>query len=320
MYATGTLSNYKSSDLGSLDIISQLPKLTVKEIEYLLKTKFKNSSVVSASDAQSIYNAQQSTGISALATLGIGGLESGWGTSNIAKTSNNLWGYGATNDNPAGNAHKYSAEEAFTKFSEEFKSTYYNKYGAKTINSVGTGNNPAGKGYAYNDNGTINSSWATNVSSIMSKMVTSLLDANYSDISEDTATIASSTEAIATDTSTIAKVDFKSELESLINSGTTVDPEKKTSYQGDLLQYIKDNVKTSDDIDKGILTSWEALQKYQKDNEKTFDEYRKKLADNRWSDSYDELHDDISGEAMEYTESIMQASVDSELSAILKKY
>lgn len=38
--------------------------------------------------------------MSALAILGIGALESGWGTSNIAKKTNNIWGYGATNVNP----------------------------------------------------------------------------------------------------------------------------------------------------------------------------------------------------------------------------
>ena len=40
--------------------------------------------------------------MSALAILGIGALESGWGTSNIAKKTNNIWGYGATNVNPEG--------------------------------------------------------------------------------------------------------------------------------------------------------------------------------------------------------------------------
>jgi hypothetical protein len=45
--------------------------------------------------------------------------------------------------------------------------TYYDGYGAKSINSAGTGNNPAGKGYAYYDGGGIDPSWATKVNSIM---------------------------------------------------------------------------------------------------------------------------------------------------------
>ena len=78
-YANGTISDYTSTNLGSLDIVKELPKLTVEQIQFLLKTKFGNSSVVKESDAQGIYNAQVSSGISALAILGIGAQESGWG-------------------------------------------------------------------------------------------------------------------------------------------------------------------------------------------------------------------------------------------------
>lgn len=109
--------------------------------------------------------------MSALAILGIGALESGWGTSNIAKKTNNIWGYGATNVNPEGNAHRYGQmSQGATQFASEFMKTYYNGYGAKSINSAGTGNNPKGMGYAYTDGGAIDSSWATQVSSIMGQL------------------------------------------------------------------------------------------------------------------------------------------------------
>lgn len=73
--------------------------------------------------------------MSALAILGIGALESGWGTSNIAKKTNNIWGYGATNVNPEGNAHRYGQmSQGATQFATEFMKTYYNGYGAKSIN------------------------------------------------------------------------------------------------------------------------------------------------------------------------------------------
>lgn len=161
-------ANANADKLGDMDIINELPKLSVKQIEAIISKHYKNSKVISTKDARAIYNAQNNSGISALVTLGIGGLESGWGTSNIANKTHNIWGYGATNDNPYGNAHKYaSMEDAALQYSNSLKKTYYNGYGAKTINSIGTGNNPKGKGYAYNNDGSISTTWAPNVSSIM---------------------------------------------------------------------------------------------------------------------------------------------------------
>ena len=131
-------------------------------------SNYSKSKVISPTDAQAIYNAQNKSGVSALVTLGVGALESGWGTSNIANKTHNLWGYGATNDNPMGNAHKYSSmEDAALGYSNSLKRDYYEGYGAKTINAIGTCNNPAGKGYAYNNDGSISTTWSPNVSSIM---------------------------------------------------------------------------------------------------------------------------------------------------------
>lgn len=167
----GFNGNLDSSSLGSLDVATQLPKLSTAQIAEIIKKHFNRSSVISTSDAEGIYNAQKTTGMSALAILGIGALESGWGTSNIAKKTNNIWGYGATNVNPEGNAHRYGQmSQGATQFASEFMKTYYNGYGAKSINSAGTGNNPKGMGYAYTDGGAIDSSWATQVSSIMGQL------------------------------------------------------------------------------------------------------------------------------------------------------
>lgn len=161
-------ANADANSLGNMDIINDLPKLTPKQIEKIISQHYKNSTVISPSDARAIFNAQNNSGISALVTLGIGALESGWGTSNIAKKTRNLWGYGATNDNPEGNAHKYTAmEDAALRYSNSLKKDYYDGYGAKTINAIGTGNNPAGKGYAYNNDGSISTTWSPTVTSIM---------------------------------------------------------------------------------------------------------------------------------------------------------
>ena len=161
-------ANADPSGLGDMDIINDLPKLTEKQIQAIISKHYSNSDVIKPEDARAIYNAQVNSGVSALVTLGIGALESGWGTSNIAKKTRNLWGYGATNDNPEGNAHKYTTmEDAALRYSNSLKKDYYNGYGAKTINAIGTGNNPAGKGYAYNNDGSISTTWSPTVTSIM---------------------------------------------------------------------------------------------------------------------------------------------------------
>lgn len=161
-------ANADPNSLGNMDIINDLPKLNEKQIQAIISKHYKNSEVIKPEDARAIYNAQVNSGVSALVTLGIGALESGWGTSNIAKKTRNLWGYGATNDNPEGNAHKYSTmEDAALRYSNSLKKDYYDGYGAKTINSIGTGNNPAGKGYAYNNDGSISTTWSPTVTSIM---------------------------------------------------------------------------------------------------------------------------------------------------------
>ena len=158
-----------SGSLGDMDIKTQLPKLSTDEIYRILSTKFSGSSVATPQYAQNVFNAQNSTGMSALAILGIGALESGWGKSEIAKAKGNLWGYGAVNSNPMGGAKDFSQNGAMG-FANSFMKDYYNGYGAKTINMAGTGNNPAGVGYAYYDSGAINPSWASNITNIMTNL------------------------------------------------------------------------------------------------------------------------------------------------------
>lgn len=161
-------TNVDVNSLASMDVVTELPKLTESQIADIILNHFSNSTVITPADAAGIYNAQEQSGMSALAILAIGGLESGYGTSSIAKNTNNLWGWGATNDNPSGNAKSFSPiSTGALEFANSFLNTYYNNYGAKSIYAAGTGNNPAGMGYSYYDNGSINPQWATDVGSIM---------------------------------------------------------------------------------------------------------------------------------------------------------
>lgn len=184
-----SLSSVDPESLVKLDVSSELPKLSVDQISTIISTHFNKSPVISPSDAEGIYNAQNSTGMSALAILSIGALESGYGTSSIAKKKNNLWGWGAVNSNPSGAAKSFApVSEGATTFAEKYMSTYYNKYGAKSIYDAGTGNNPSGMGYAYTDGGAIDSSWATKVGSIM-KNFYSTAGGSLSDLTQGQQTV-----------------------------------------------------------------------------------------------------------------------------------
>ena len=160
--------NVDTSDLAKLDVVTELPKLTVDQIKNVLSKHFAKSTVIGEANAEGIYKAQQESGMSALAILGIGALESGYGTSSIAKQKNNLWGWGASNSNPGANAQSFKPiDEGALDFANSYLSTYYNGYGAKSIYSAGTGNNPAGMGYSYYNDGSIETRWADSVGSIM---------------------------------------------------------------------------------------------------------------------------------------------------------
>lgn len=161
-------ANADENNLGALDVTTELPKLTVPQITKIITDHFSKSTVIKPSDAQGIYNAQNTSGMSALAILGIGALESGYGTSALATQKNNLWGWAAYNDDPLGNGATFSPiSKGASDFANDYIKTYYNNYGAKSINSAGTGNNPAKKGYSYRSDGSIESEWASKVNSIM---------------------------------------------------------------------------------------------------------------------------------------------------------
>ena len=181
----GNVSASSVSELINTDLLA-LKHLTVGEIEKILDDNFKNatwngnSSIFKNRDlheaAQQIYNAQKETGLSAIVSLSIGALESAYGASNIARDKNNLYGWNATNKNPYGNATTFSSNmyESTVDFNNKLLNTYYHGRNAHTLSQIGDGRNSAGKGYAYHDDGSINTEWDSAVGSIGSKFLSSL--------------------------------------------------------------------------------------------------------------------------------------------------
>ena len=162
-----------SADILHRTDIKKLPMLDQYSIEKIISTKLAGkNSVVKVSDAAAIKAAQDKYGISALALLGIATQESGLGTSNIAKTKYNLWGWGATNVNPSGNAKQWaSVGEAFDGYTFGLNDKYYTKRNEKSILDISGLGGGAKIGYAFIDKaGKIpDQQWGPNISKIMSK-------------------------------------------------------------------------------------------------------------------------------------------------------
>lgn len=73
-----------------------------------------SSSVLSGTGSTMI-NYQNAYGVNALLMTGIAANESGWGTSNISRTKNNLFGLNAVDDSPGQSANYFSSVEACIK-------------------------------------------------------------------------------------------------------------------------------------------------------------------------------------------------------------
>ena len=154
--------------------IKKLPKLDKASIEKIISTRLAGKdSVVKVSDAAAIKQAQDDSGISALALMGIATQESGLGTSNIAKKKYNLWGWNATNANPSGNAKQWaSVGDAFAGYAYDLNRLYYAKRGEKSLLDISGHGCKPNIGYAYTDSGQPSTSWAPAIS----KVIKSYLD------------------------------------------------------------------------------------------------------------------------------------------------
>lgn len=238
---------------GDMDVISEMPKLTKQQISQLL-TKFKGN--MSADD---ILNAQNSTGISALFILATAALESGWGSSAIGANKNNYWGYGATNDNPSGNAHSYDANSAASSYAKEMLSNYYNGYGLKTINQMGSGGGNGNIAYAQSSDGVASTTWAPDISKIVNGFVSSLESAGMGNLESSSSTSNSTSDK---------KEETREDLINAINEKLSGDEKltTDTKYSLEELKIIRDTLNELRDNEKitinqldGILNTSKSL-------------------------------------------------------------
>lgn len=141
---------------------------------------------------------------------------------------------------------------------------------------------------------------------------------DLSSISTAVEAVSTDTSDIATNTDTIATKDMKTELQNIVDSTST--PTELAKYQGDLLNYIKDNNSIQEKNNDEFLAAWEKLQAEDETAKSVLADYDKQLTDNRWSDNYNEIKDGATKYASSYAISTIKAQTDVQVNELLKQY
>lgn len=141
---------------------------------------------------------------------------------------------------------------------------------------------------------------------------------DLSSISTAVQAVSTDTSDIATNTDTIATKDMKTELQNIVDSTST--PTELAKYQGDLLNYIKDNNSIQGKNNDGFLAAWEKLQAEDETAKSVLADYDKQLTDNRWSDNYNEIKDGATKYASSYAINTIKAQTGVQVNELLKQY
>lgn len=141
---------------------------------------------------------------------------------------------------------------------------------------------------------------------------------DLSSISTAVQAVSTDTSDIATNTDTIATKDMKTELQNIVDSTST--PTELAKYQGDLLNYIKDNNSIQGKNNDEFLAAWEKLQAEDETAKSVLADYDKQLTDNRWSDNYNEIKDGATKYASSYAINTIKAQTGVQVNELLKQY
>lgn len=279
MYANGTL--------GNMDMSSEMPKLTVEQIQKILSTNFANSKLNVAGAAEGIFNAQQSTDVSALAMLAIAAGESGWGTSNLANAKNNYWGwnhYSANGQSAFDRATTFSSNpgEAFTAYGEKLKSAGYSE---QSLAEMADKYCPDGQWYGL-------------VSGTMNTIVNTLNDAGLGDMSANIATTASNTTSI--------RRSFDQQIKDFLSGSWN--SESSETYEDILMNVIREGVKTSDAYTQEYLEGFNSLITSQDNYETGYKERYEKLLAAKGTPEFDEIKNDLTEYTRNHVEDVLSAS------------
>lgn len=124
----------------------------------------------------------------------------------------------------------------------------------------------------------------------------------------DSPQLANDISATADNTSKIASIDFESELRNITENKSVSSNE--SIYQGNILDYIRENADLGRDITEELVSSFDALQAYQNSKRETFDGYRQQLANAVNTDDFAPLREQITDEIVKYADNVVKVSND----------
>lgn len=111
--------------------LSEPSGLTLSDYKTIFAYNESDENNIFADNAENFYNAEQEYQINGIFLAAIGIHESAWGTSTLAKTKNNLFGYGAYDRDPEGCANEFeSYEDAINTVASALKTNYLTTTGS----------------------------------------------------------------------------------------------------------------------------------------------------------------------------------------------
>lgn len=132
--------------------------LTLEDFKKALSNNYRDVNKIFENNAENFYNAEQKYQVNGLLLAAIGIHESGWGTSEISKDKNNLFGYGAYDSDPYNSAFLFDGyAEGIDTLAKALAKNYLNPAGV----TIYGGETATGKYYNGTTIASINVKYAT---------------------------------------------------------------------------------------------------------------------------------------------------------------
>ena len=154
-YNGGTRTNAINADNPYYNYFQYLPlrsktAYTTDQLNNVLNSKIAGRTSAMTNMAGTFWNYQNQYGVNALIAIGVAANESAWGTSNIARNKNNLFGLNAVDTSPGQSANTYSSVDSCVKtFMETYMSKRYLNPNAGVYAGGYLGNKASGMNVKY---------------------------------------------------------------------------------------------------------------------------------------------------------------------------
>ena len=120
------------ANTGETMSVNKASGLTIEDFKKALSNNTQDVNKIFETNAEAFYSAEQKYNVNGLFIAAIGINESGWGTSNIASTKKNLFGYGAYDSDPYNSSYTFeNYEDGIDLVTKALAKHYLNPAGTK---------------------------------------------------------------------------------------------------------------------------------------------------------------------------------------------